>query len=123
MSDVWIIAVMAAIVAVLSFLIWKIPQLRKYWKYFLIVAPALIILLLVILVKRKRKYGKEKQKAEALRDSITEIKEKLTEVQLETAVEVSAAKAKNEVKIEELKEVKKLPSRSERLKRLASMMN
>jgi membrane protein implicated in regulation of membrane protease activity len=123
MSDVWIIALVAAIVAVLAFLIWKIPQLRKYWKYFLIVAPALIILLLVIFVKRKRKDGKEEQKAEALRDSITEIKEKLTEVQLETAVEVSAAKAKNEVKIEELKEVKKLPSRSERLKRLASMMN
>ena len=123
MPDVWIIVVASVILAGLAFLVWKVPQLRKYWKFFLIIAPALIILILVILIKRKRTDDKEDEHAGALRDSIGEIKEKLTEVSLETAIEVSAAKAKNEAKIEELKEVKKLPDRSERLKRLASMMN
>jgi len=123
MPDVWIIILGCVIVAALGVLVWFVPQLRKYFKYFIIVAPALLVLVLTILGRTKRRDGKEREQAEALRDSIGKIKDKLTEVNLETAIQVSAAKAKNEVKIEELKQVKKIPDRSERLKRLAAMMN
>lgn len=101
---------------------WKFPQIKKYWKILAIVVPGLFLLILIIFVKTKYRNGKEKKKEEALRDTITDIKEKITEVTLETAIEVSAANSKNEAKIEELKEIKKEPSRSERLRRLASMM-
>jgi len=123
MPDAWIIILGCVIVAALGVLVWFVPQLRKYFKYFIIVAPALLVLVLIILGRTKRRDGKEREQAEALRDSIGKIKDKLTEVNLETAIQVSAAKAKNEVKIEELKQVKKIPDRSERLKRLAAMMN
>ena len=123
MPDTLMIILAVALIAGLGILFWKIPQARKYWKYFLILAPALFVIVLVVFLKWKRKNDKDNKAADALKDSISDIKDKLIEVNLETAIEVSAAKAKNEEKIEELKEIKKIPDRSERLKRLAGMLN
>ena len=123
MPDPLIIATAAVVVVAILAAFWFLPPLKKYFKYAVIAVPGIAVLVMVLLLKTKDREGKEKKKEEALRDAVTDIKERLTEVNLETAIQVSAAKAKDEAKVEELKEVKKIDDRKERLKRLASMMN
>jgi hypothetical protein len=54
--------------------------------------------------------------------SIEVLKDKLEEVQMESAIEISAAKTKNENTIKQLEEIKQIEDKSERRKRLAAMI-
>lgn len=120
MSWEWIALAAILAVAIVIGVTWKNPITRKYWKYSLILLPAVIVIIVSLVSKRKGQQTGEN--ATALRNAVDGIKDDLHEVQMETAIEVSAAKAKNAEKIEELKEVKKITDKSERRKRLAAMM-
>ena len=93
------------------------PGTRKYLKYIWILIPAAVVILLTIIVRRKG----VKTKGGDLRDTITGIKEKLVEVNLVAAVEVSAAKQKNADKIVELKKVTAIKDDKERRRRLIDL--
>lgn len=120
MSWEWIALAAILAVAIVVGVTWKNPITRKYWKYALILLPAVVIIV-VSLVNRRKGSGAD-GKPDALRGAMDDLKENLHEAQMESAIEVSAAKAKNAAKIEELKEVKKITDKSERRKRLAAMM-
>jgi len=120
MSWEWLALAAILAVAIVIGVTWKNPITRRYWKYGLILLPAVIVIIVSLI--NKRRGSAETEHAGALRGAIDDIKDDLHGVQMETAIEVSAAKAKNAVKIEELKEVKKISDKAERRKRLAAMM-
>ena len=122
MPDPLIIAIAGAVALLILAAFWFVPALRKYFKYAVIVVPGVFVLVVIFLLKSKNRDGKEQGKSEDLQDAVVDIKEKLAEVNMETAIKVSAAKAKDEVKVQELKEIKKIDDRKERLNRLAAMM-
>lgn len=121
MAEVIIIAIIA-VLTVSAAILWKNPHMKKYRKYLIILAPAAFILVLTLISRGRYKKSKEEKKSDDLRNKIDEIKEDIKEVQMETAIEISAARAKNEEKIKELKEVKKIKDKSKRRKRLADMI-
>ena len=121
MSWEWLVLIGIAIVVVLAIVLRNNPFVKKYWKYLLILAPAVIIIVLRIINSRKGVKPDDKE-AKTLSNAIGKIKDDLVDAQLETTIEVFAAKAKNKEVIQELKEVKKIPDRQERRKRLASMI-
>jgi len=120
MSWEWIALAAILAVAIVIGVTWRNPVTRKYWKYALILLPAAVVIV-VSLINRRRGDGGGAG-PDPVRGAMDDIKEDLHEAQMEAAIEVSAAKAKNAAKIEELKEVKKITDKSERRKRLAAMM-
>ena len=100
----------------------KTSFVKKYWKYFLILAPGIIILVLKILLVIRQKPGTTSSQTPPLKDEITNIKEKLSEVNTVAKIEASVAKEKNETKMKELQEVQKIPDARERRKKLAQMI-
>lgn len=120
MSWEWIALAAILMVAIVIGVTWKNPITRKYWKYALILLPAMIVIVVSLVNRRKGSGGDEEP--DVLRGAMDDIKEDLHEAQMESAIEVSAVKAKNAAKIEELKEVKKISDKSERRKKLAAMM-
>jgi hypothetical protein len=100
----------------------KTTFVKKYWQYSLILIPAIIILLLkIISVIRQPNVVVEQQKT-PVQDHIAEIKGKLEEVNAVVKIEAVVAKEKNDVKLQELKEVQKIPDDRERRKKLAQMI-
>lgn len=108
------------IVAILLVLFRKNPYVKKYWKYSLILIPLALVIVLSII--KKPKPGPNGKVEDDLGEKIEDLKDSLHEAQLETAVEVSAAKQKNKDTIEKLKEIKKIPDKKERIRRLAEMV-
>ena len=119
MSEMILAAIAIAIIASVV-LLWKKPWFKKYRRYVLIVSPVVFLIITTMVMKRKNKDGDKK--SEDLRNKIEDMKEDLKEVQMETAVEVNAARAKNQEVLNELQEVKKIEDKVERRKRLASMI-
>lgn len=119
-----IVLAVAATVAILLFVFKENPYVKKYWKYSLILLPALLIVAIKVINTRKET-NKDKDitnSATALNVAISEIKEDLNEAKITAAVEVTAAKTKDAVKIEELKEVIAIKNKSERRKKLAALI-
>jgi len=108
------------IIAIVAFLILKVPVIRKYWKYLLVVFPAIILLIFKLLSNRKR-YPKQDTR-DILTDDFQEIKESLLEVDKTVAIKMTAVRQKNADKLEELKKVTKISDKKLRRKRLAEMM-
>lgn len=94
---------------------------KKYWRYSLILIPAVVILVLKIIIVIKQKNSTVNQ-PNVLKDEITNIKDKLEEVNTIVKVESAIAKEKNDQKMNELKEVQKISDDKERRKRLAQML-
>jgi predicted S18 family serine protease len=120
-----LLAIIAAVIfAGLLVAFRKNPYVKKYWKFSLILLPAVFIILLRIIMNKKTDRGEKEieENATALKDAITDIKEELQEVNMTAAVEVTVAKTENAVVEKELAEVVKIDDRRERLKRLADMM-
>ena len=125
----WEILALAAvaIVVILLVIFRKNPHVKKYWKYSLVFVPLVLLIILKIIIDIKNR-GKingspaEVDRADDLREKITELKDQITEVQLESAIEISAAKSKNEEVIKELEEVKQISDKRERRRRLADMI-
>lgn len=97
----------------------KNPYVKKYWKYSLILIPAVVVIILSIINKRK---SISTSGENDLANAIGKLKDDLQETNLEAAVEVSAAKAKSTEKLKELVDIKKEPDQKERIKRLAGMI-
>jgi glucan phosphoethanolaminetransferase (alkaline phosphatase superfamily) len=127
MSLEWVALIGIAIVVVLLVIFRKTKFVRKNWKYFLILAPLVVMIILRIMSGIKKKDDTKTssgndQASDDLDKDIEKLKDKLEEVQMETAIEVSAAKTKNEEVLKKLEEIKKIEDTSERRKRLAAMI-
>lgn len=125
MSWEWLALIGVAVIGVLLIVFRNTTFVKKNWKYFLILAPfvVLIVLRLVSGAKGKGPSGSSSTgQGDDLGKAVEKLKDRLEEVQMETAVEISAAKTKNEEVVKQLEEVKKIEDKTERRKRLASMM-
>jgi hypothetical protein len=105
----------------------KTSFVKKYWRYALILIPAILILVVKILTTIRQKPKKsfddpDMVEEPTLKDEITTVREKLEEVNTTVKVEAAIAKTKNDSMMEELKEVQKIPNRRERIRRLAGMV-
>ena len=95
----WVALIGIAIVVILLIVFRNTKFVKKNWKYFLILAPFVIFIILRIMSGVKKNstttasYGND-QESDDLDKHIDKLKDKLEEVQMETAIEVSAAKEK-----------------------------
>ena len=121
MSWEWVALIGIVIVVVLAIVFRNKPIVKKNWKYLLILAPAVFIIVLRIINSKKGSSPDDKE-AKTLRNAIEKVKDDIVDAQLETTIEVTAAKTQNKEVIKKLKEVKKMPDRRERRKRLAAMI-
>jgi len=122
----WVALIGIAIVVILLIVFRNTKFVKKNWKYFLILAPFVVLIILRILSGVKKNdtttSSGSDQKSDDLDKDIEKLKDKLQEVQMETAIEISAAKEKNEEVLKKLEEIKKIEDTSERRKRLAAMI-
>jgi tyrosyl-tRNA synthetase len=99
---------------------------KNNWKYLVILAPMAIFLVFKIITGSKGKGATKSSSGDISNDNLGKslgvLKDKLEEVQMESAIEISAAKTKNESTIKQLEEIKKIEDKSERRKRLAAMI-
>lgn len=117
----WEIAalVLGSTIVLTAFLLRKHPYMKKYWKYSLILIPGLLLILYRLLTAKK---ASSPQEDKQLNDAIDGVKEKIEEAYLESAVEVTIARTKDQELIKRLEEIKKIDSRRERAKRLAELI-
>lgn len=120
----WELLALAAclLVAILLIIFRKNPLVKKYWKYALILLPAVFVIVVRLLNKRKDPAGTVSEDDKTLATAVEKIKDDLSETNLEAAVEVSAAKARSDEKIKQLEEIKKEPDQKKRIKRLADLV-
>lgn len=115
-----------ALVIVLLVIFRKNPFVKLYWKYALILLPLAVLIILKIISGIKKPTGDSGSTSTTVPDplagKIQDIKDDLVEAQKITAIEVSAAKAKNNEVLKQLEEVKKIPDKVERRRRLAAMI-
>ena len=95
------------------------PIIEKYWKYTLILLPAVILVVLSIINKRKD----STTRTDSLVKTIDQVKTDLHEANLVAAIKVAAANQGQKEKIDKLSEIKQIDDQSERIKKLAEMMN
>jgi len=112
------------VIAILGFLFRKNPIVKKYWKYGLILIPAVLVIIMRMINNKNNANREEdiEESAGALQDAVSSIKEDLNEASMTAAIEVTAAKTKDEVKVKELQEVVRIKDKRERRKRLAGMI-
>jgi len=126
MSWEWVSLVGMIIIGILLIIFRNTAFVKKNWKYFLILTPLVVLIILKIISSRKSSGGNTpsstNNKDEELERSIGKLRDRLEDVQMETAIEVSAARTKNKEIIEQLEEIKKIEDTSERRKRLAAMI-
>jgi hypothetical protein len=122
MSFEIILSILVVIIVGLLILFRNNTYVKKYWRYSLILAPAIILLILKIMVTIRQKKVDDTVKSDPLKEHITDIKSKLEEVNTVVKIEAAVAKEKNDTKIAELKEVQKITDDQERRKRLAAMI-
>lgn len=125
MSWEWVALIGMIVIGILLIIFRNTAFVKKNWKYFLILAPLMILVILRIISSRKDPGGatsSSSAKDDELERKMETLKDKLQEVQMETAIEISAAKTKNEEVIKQLEEIKKIEDKSERRKRLAAMI-
>jgi hypothetical protein len=120
------LALGAIVVLVILMVIFrKNPIVKLYWKYTLILIPLAVLIVLKIINDLKGKpasTGPAPTTPDPLATKIQDIKESLVEAQMTSAVEISAAKAKNNETLKKLEEVVKIPDKVERRKQLAAMI-
>jgi glucan phosphoethanolaminetransferase (alkaline phosphatase superfamily) len=117
-----VLLICCCIVVVLLIVFRKTSFVKKYWRYSLILIPAIVILVLKILAVIRQKTPSSQEQPNVLKDEITNIKDKLNEVNTVVKIEAAVAKEKNDVKMTELKEVQQIKDDRERRRRLAKML-
>jgi len=114
-----------AILVILMIIFRKNPIVKLYWKYSLILIPLVVLIILKIVTDSKNRTNTgttDPVKPDPLATKIKDIKDELVEAQMTTAIEVSAAKAKNNETLKKLEEVTKIPDKAERRRQLAAMI-
>jgi 4-amino-4-deoxy-L-arabinose transferase-like glycosyltransferase len=114
------IYILVALVA-LYLIIWQKPFVKKYWKYLLAAIPLIIVIVRIIawLVGRRQDGNGP---ANELHTAINSVRDSIQEANMEAAVNVAAARAKDQAKLDELKRVMAIKDRAERMKRLAKLV-
>lgn len=114
-----------AVLVILMVIFRKNPIVKLYWKYTLILVPLVVLIILKIVTDTKNKTTTgttDPTKPDPLATKIQDIKEELVEAQMTTAIEISAAKAKNNETLKKLEEVTKIPDKAERRRQIAAMV-
>jgi len=114
-----------AVLVILMVIFRKNPIVKLYWKYSLILIPLVVLIILKIITDTKNKTTTgttDPTKPDPLAVKIKDIKEELVEAQMTTAIEVSAAKAKNNETLKKLEEVTKITDKAERRRQIAAMV-
>jgi len=114
-----------AILVILMIIFRKNPIVKLYWKYSLILIPLVVLIILKIVTDSRNRTNTgttDPVKPDPLATKIKDIKDELVEAQMTTAIEVSAAKAKNNETLKKLEEVTKIPDKAERRRQLAAMI-
>lgn len=116
--------ILIAILVVLMVIFRKNPYVKKYWKYALILAPAVIVLVirLIMLWKEKDQTATNAQNAKTLGSSIQKISTDLQEAQMTCAAQVTVAKTQSADKIQELENIKNDQDQTSRINRLAALI-
>jgi len=96
--------------------------IKLTWRYSLILLPALFLIAIKLLSMKKAQTTTETPAQSNLGQAINEIQSRVTEANQVTAIEVTATRTENKVKLEELKKVTQIQDDSERRKRIAEMM-
>jgi hypothetical protein len=126
MSWDWVALAGVSIIVILLIIFRKTTFVKKNWKYAVILAPLAFLLILKIISGNKKddtqSSSGEKSNDDNLEKNMENLKDRLGEVQMETAIEVSAAKTKNEDTLKQLEEIKQIEDKSERRERLAAMI-
>lgn len=123
MSWEYLILGLVAVLIVLMIIFRKHPIVKLCWKYTLVLIPLVVLMVLKIISNIKPTTNTPTaDKPDPLGTKIQGIKDDLTEAQMTTAVQVAAAKQKNNDTLTKLEEVKKITDRSERIKQLAAMI-
>jgi len=118
----WEFAVYIAVALVALYLvIWQRPFVRKYWKWLLAALPLIIVIVRVIAAIASRRQSGEGP-ARDLQRAIGSLRDKVDEANMEAAVHIAAARAKDKAKMDELKAVMAVKDRAERRRRLAKLV-
>jgi len=118
MSWEWVFLGIVATIVIIMIVFRKNPIVEKYWKYTLILLPAVILIILSLINKRKG----TTTTSDSVAKTIEKVKDDLTETNMVAAIKVSAANQQQKDKVEKLEEIKKNDDQKERLKQLAAMM-
>ena len=124
----WEYVALALIVSVgiLLFVCRKNALVKRYWRYSLILLPLALLLVLKIVTDLQRRKvdtgGTPPDAADALSTKIGALKDDLVEAQMISAIEVSAAREKNNDTLKELEQVLSIPDKTEKRRRLAAMI-
>lgn len=124
MSWSWIALGALVLVFVLIGIFWKQPVVQKYWKCSLVLLPLLILVILKIIVdiKDKGRTTADGKKSDELARKISDVKDDMTEIIDVAAVETAVARTKDTAKKQQLEEIKAIPDKTERRKRLAALI-
>jgi len=118
----WEFAIYTALALFALYLvIWQRAFVKKYWKYLVAVIPVVVVIVRFIawLVSRK---GDGSSTARDLQNSVGRVRDQIEEANMEAAVHVAAARAKDQAKIDELKRVMAMKDKAARRKRLAELV-
>lgn len=122
MSVEIVVLILLGILCLAAFLLRENPIVEKYLKLGYLLVPLVILIVLRVFSKNKKNKSGGYPEDKLLSEKISELKDEMQEVQMESAVKVSAAKTRNEEKIKELEEVKKIDNKNDRRRRLAELM-
>lgn len=116
----WEFAIYIALaLGALYLLIWQMPFVKKYWK----VIGAILILVVVIVFIIARIAGRRPADTGSdLQGAISNVREKIEEANMEAAIHVAAARAKDQAKVDELKKTMAMKDKVARRKKLAELM-
>lgn len=115
----FLIIILIVLLLFLVFLFRK--ELKKYWKYLIILIPFVLVVVIKYILRMKNNED-IKREDDILRKEIDDVKSNIEETQLEYIVEVTASRTKNKEMLEQLKEIKKISDKKERRKKLASLI-
>src|SRR5271157_1769362 len=99
MSTEILLLVACCVVAVLFVVFRKTSFIKKYWRYSLILIPAVVLLILIILKGNKTNTSTN---STALKDSVSDIKGQLSEVNTVVQIEAAIAKTNDTQKMDQL---------------------
>lgn len=118
----WEFAIYGVLAAVTLYLIiFQQAFVRKYWK---VIGAVLILVVIVVFIIARVVSGRRNtvETGQDLQDAVTHIREEIEDANREAAIRIAAARAKDQEKIEELKEVLAIKDRSERRRKLAQLV-
>jgi len=124
--EITLLVILSALV-ILAFIFRKEPWLEKYWKYFLILLPVIVLLLMEVLKKKPASgttgAGQSVNDPNSFAGKIQEVKASLQEANTVAQVKTEIIKQQEDKKVAELNTILQQPDASIRRKQLADLLN